>query len=187
MWQEIATAWRQDATYHQGTRWLFNFTPPVAKTSVSVEHHNGSYAGGADVLVRRVGGCKKGGGQDGTGTRGRECACARARARAHTVAVHCPQNSVTQSSTRLAKDRTNKHHHLGVLSTGLIKKDGRVDQRRTRRTKVQLWRRPRRAAFCSAERRRGRYYWEANCFLKSFPLSAVMNLSFGLQPRGLSV
>lgn len=34
----------------------------MAKTPVSVEHHNGSYAGGADVPVK---GCKKGGGQAG--------------------------------------------------------------------------------------------------------------------------
>lgn len=65
VWQEIAAAWRQDATYHQGTRWLFNFTLPVAKTPVSVEHHNGSYAGGADVLVK---GCKEGGGWVGRRT-----------------------------------------------------------------------------------------------------------------------
>lgn len=56
VWQEIAAAWRQDATYHQGTRWLFNFTLPVAKTPVSVERHNGCYAGGAAVLVA---GCKE--------------------------------------------------------------------------------------------------------------------------------
>lgn len=34
----------------------------MAKTPVSVEHHNGSYAGGADVPVK---GCKEGGGQAG--------------------------------------------------------------------------------------------------------------------------
>lgn len=78
VWQQIAAAWRQDATYHQGTRWLFNFTLPVAKTPVSVERHNGSYAGGADVLVK---GCKEGGGWAGRRTaerrNGAVCVCVR--------------------------------------------------------------------------------------------------------------
>lgn len=116
VWQEIAAAWRQCATYHQGTRWLFNFTPPVAKTPVSVGCHNSSYAGGADVLVK---GCKEGGGCVGRRTGGGRmvllaCLCAR---ECCTVAVYCAQSTVwpcvhaKQSSASVyhsSKNRTPK-------------------------------------------------------------------------------
>lgn len=46
----------------------------MAKTPVSVERHNGSYAGGADVLVK---GCKEGGGWVGRRTRERRNGCVR--------------------------------------------------------------------------------------------------------------
>lgn len=122
VWQEIAAAWRQDATYHQGTRWLFNFTPPVAKTPVSVEHHNGSYAGGADVLVK---GCKEGGGWVGRRTAKRSnggggvCVCRVVC----TVAVYCTQSTVwpcahaqinSASAFRTRKNSTNKNMHCDV-------------------------------------------------------------------------
>lgn len=45
--RQTAAARRQDATYHQGTRWLFNFTLPVAETPVSGEHHNSSFSRGS--------------------------------------------------------------------------------------------------------------------------------------------
>lgn len=44
----------------------------MAKTPVSVERHNGSYAGGADVLVK---GCKEGGGWVEGRTGGRRTGC----------------------------------------------------------------------------------------------------------------
>lgn len=156
VWQEIAAAWRQYATYHQGTRWLFNFTPPVAKTPVSVECHNSSYAGGADVLVK---GCKEGGGCVGRRTGGGRmvllaCLCAR---ECCTVAVYCAQSTVwprvhaKQSSASVfcsSENTTEKrtYDQAGGCSQPAIESSGTalqgINQVKTQAQKLtSLWRR----------------------------------------------